>query len=115
MDGVGQTPPASGVPARAAGGGVGGAAVHAGGSDHGRAGGPVIGRGAALSQGLVEGDAGAGGEVQAALVGGLGDAEGAVGVGGEEGVGEAVGFAAEDEAVVGGKFRIPEAARGFGG
>jgi hypothetical protein len=67
------------------------------------------------SEGFVEGDAGGGGEVQAAGGFAHGDSEALAGVLGEEGFGEAFGFAAEDEAIAVAVVGFPEGAGGFGG
>src|SRR5258708_30140299 len=68
-----------------------------------------------LPQRLIQPHARGGGEVQAAFAGDLGDAEATVGGAGGPGGGEAVRFAAEDQAVAVFEVGVPVGAFGFAG
>src|SRR5579871_991532 len=67
-----------------------------------------------LSDGFVQGDSRCGGQVEAALLGRLGNANGAIAVLCDQRFWKAFGFAAEDEAIVRCKLCIPETSRSFG-
>lgn len=66
-----------------------------------------------LTKGFEEGDSGGGGEVEASLTFRLGDSNGTFLVLMDERFGEAVGFAAEDEAIAVCKTCIPDSGGGF--
>ena len=62
-----------------------------------------------------QGDGGGGGEVEAAFARGLGNADDAAGMVGEEGIGDAGGFVAEDQPVAVGEPGLPEGRLALGG
>jgi hypothetical protein len=68
-----------------------------------------------LADGLVDGGADGGGEVEGALADDHGEGDEAIGVGFEDGWGQAAGFFAEDEVVAGVELDLPGGAGGFGG